>query len=447
MTVGAAIHGNGREAAANGSMPTDKQNPGDPALPARETDQGAQPSPVSESETGQPWPPARLGQADITAFVDTFAEGPFHEPVPVTSWREFQMLFGGFSATSEASYGVYLFFENGGEFAWVVRVPDPADSGLALVGAGGERQASPAAIAATLIGDPLQQTGIHALRSLGRKRPALLAIPRAAEIGPDGVTVYREALRLCQDLRMFLLVDPPLMADSPAELRAWLADNPDLASPDAALYYPRLLFPDALQHGRNRSFGPSGAVAGLYSWLDQERGIWQAPAGLHAPLDELMLGRELSAEELQPLTPLGVNPIRDLPGHGTVLWGARTLASSRTSAPEEKYVPIRRFLLALETGIRSDLRTALNSSDECVSSEATWQRAATSVAALLDQLWRQGALQGNRPQDAWFVRCDRSTMTDADIAKGELVVSVGVAPVKPAEFVALQIRVAASNDE
>jgi uncharacterized protein len=390
------------------------------------------------------FPPVRLGQADVAAFVDTFAQGPFHEPVPVTSWREFQMLFGGFHATSEASYAIYLFFENGGEFAWVVRVPDPAESGLSLVGAGGERQASPAAIAATLMGDRVQGTGLHALRSLTRKTPALLAIPRAAEIGADGVGVYAEALRLCRELRMFLLVDPPLMADSPAELRAWLGDHPDLASANAALYYPRLLFPDALQHGRNRSFGPSGAVAGLYSWLDQERGVWQAPAGLHAPLEAVMLSRELSDEDMSPLIMVGVNPIRDLPGHGTVLWGARTLAAARTATPEEKYVPIRRFLVALERGIRLDLQAAVGEESVDAADEKTWRGVQESVSGLLQELWRQGALQGNRPEDAWFVRCDRSTMTADDIAHGRLIVELGVACVKPAEFAVLRITLQAA---
>jgi hypothetical protein len=379
-------------------------------------------------------PPIALAPMDVAAFVDTFAQGPLHEPVPVTNWREFQMLFGGFHPTSEASYGVYLFFENGGEFAWVVRVADPAESGLALVGAGGERQASPGAMADSLLGSEGRGTGIHALRGLQRKPPGLLLIPRAAELGVEGARVYSEARRLCEALGMLLLVDPPLLADSPAEVRAWVMANPDLASPNVGLYYPRILFPDALQHGRNRSFGASGAVAGLLSWLDQERGIWRAPAGLHAALDAVMVGRDLGQEELPALTEMGINAIRDFPGHGTVLWGARTLlppaATGSGAIAEQKYIPVRRFMMAVERSLRKDLQWAVFEPND----EGLWARVARAVEVFLDGLWRQGAFAGAKPEDAYFVRCDRTTMTASDIEAGTVVLQVGMAPVKATEF-------------
>lgn len=381
-------------------------------------------------------PAIRLAPVDVTAFVDTFAQGPFDEPVPVNSWREFQMLFGGFSATSEASYAVYLYFENGGEFAWIVRVPDPAESGLAVMGSGGERQASPGSLADSLIGGAESRTGMHALRSLTRKRPAVLAVPRAAELGSHGARVYYEALSMAKDLGMVLLIDPPLLADSPAELTEWLHNNPDLLSGHAALYFPRLFFPDALQHGRNRSFGPSGAVAGLLSWLDQERGVWQAPAGLHAALEAVTPTRELLAEDFGPLTQRGVNTIRDFPGHGVVLWGARTLGSGNTGDAEWKYLPIRRFVLSIERSLNQDLDWVVFEPND----EPLWAKVREAVGSFLNGLWRQGAMQGSKPEQAYFVRCDRSTMTQADIDEGRLIVEVGVAPVKPAEFVIVRIQ-------
>jgi phage tail sheath protein FI len=400
---------------------------------------GAEPEALASPEA---LPPAISGvPVDVAAFVDTFAQGAYHEPVPVTSWREFQMFFGGFEATSEASYAVYLFFENGGEFAWVVRVPDPAETGLSLVSAGGERQASPGLLADALIGAAETRTGMHALRALERKRPGILAIPRAAELGAHGTRVYREALLLAQELGMFLLVDPPLLADSPAEVADWINANPDLHSAHAALYYPRLFFPDALQHGRNRSFGPSGAVAGLYSWLDQERGVWQAPAGLHAAMEAVTLTRELTADEVGPLTQRSINAIRDFSGHGVVLWGARTLAGAASNQPEWKYVPIRRFLLFLERSIAAGLGWAVFEPND----EPLWARVRLVVENFLGDLWRQGAMQGSKPDEAFFVRCDRTTMTPADIAAGRLVVEIGVAPVKPAEFAALWIQVRAAE--
>lgn len=397
--------------------------------------------PAPRSSPDAPPPSIPPQPVDIAAFVDTFAQGPYHEPVPVTSWREFQMFFGGFDATSEASYAVYLFFENGGEFAWVVRVPDPAETGLSLVTAGGDRQASPGLVADALIGAADTRTGIHALGGLERKRPGVLAIPRAAELGSHGARVYREALRLAEERGMFLLIDPPLLADSPAEVAAWLNDNPDLQSAHAALYYPRLYFPDALQHGRNRSFGPSGAVAGLYSWLDQERGVWQAPAGLHAAMEAVTLTRELTADEIGPLTQRGINTIRDFPGHGVVLWGARTLAGAASSRPEWKYVPIRRFLLFLERSIRGGIQWAALEPN----AEPLWDRVRLAVENFLDDLWRQGAMQGSQPELAYFVRCDDSTMTPDDRASGRLVVEVGVAPVQPSEFVVFRVPATTAN--
>lgn len=378
---------------------------------------------------------------DVAAFVDTFAQGPYHEPVPVTSWREFQMFFGGFEATSEASYAVYLFFENGGEFSWVVRVPDPVESGLALMGAGGERQASPGALADSILGGAEAKTGIYALRGLERKRPGILAIPRAAELGAHGARVYGEALALAKELGMILLVDPPLLADSPAELQSWLNANPDLHSGNAALYYPRVYFPDALQHGRNRSFGPSGVVAGLLSWLDQERGVWQAPAGLHAALEAVTLTRELSADEFGPLTREGINAIRDFPGHGLVLWGARTLAGASATDPEWKYLPIRRFLLMLERSISHGMQwTAFEPNDEPL-----WAKVRQIAGDFLYDFWQQGAMQGAKAEEAFFVRCDRTTMTQEDIDNGRLVMLVGVAAVKPAEFVLIRIGASAGR--
>lgn len=397
---------------------------------------------MDSSAPAAPPEPIYALPVDVAAFVDTFAQGPYHEPVPVTSWAEFQMFFGGFEATSEASYAVYLFFENGGEFAWVVRVPDPAESGLALLSASGERQASPSALADSLIGGTDASTGMHALRGLERKRPGILAIPRAAELGAHGARVYTEALALARELGMFLLIDPPLLADSPAELQDWLGANPDLRDGNAALYYPRLYFPDALQHGRNRSFAPSGAVAGLLSWLDQERGVWQAPAGLHAALEAVTLTRELSADEVSPLTRAGINTIREFPGHGAVLWGARTLAGITATDPEWKYVPIRRYLLFLERSISQGLRWAAVEP----SAEPLWLKVRFATETFLTDLWRKGAMQGNTVKDAFFVHCDRSTMTQDDIDNGRLVLRIGIAAVKPAEFAVLRIGVWAGGE-
>ncbi len=164
--------------------------------------------------------------------------------------------------------------------------------------------------------------------------------------------------------------------------------------------------------------------------------MWRAAAGLHAAFEAVTPGRDLGPDELPQLVDAGINPIRDLPGHGTVIWGARTLAGVPGSAPEQKYIPIRRFLLAVERSLRKDLQWVVFEPND----EPLWTRVRSVVETFLTGLWRQGALMGSRESEAWFVRCDRSTMTPTDIAANRLVLSVGMAVVKPSEFLVLRLE-------
>jgi uncharacterized protein len=203
----------------------------------------------------------------------------------------------------------------------------------------------------------------------------------------------------------------------------------------AALYYPwiRVSNPmaatDPLQPGEI-DVPPSGAVCGIYARSDIQRGVWKAPAN-ETVTGALDLQRDVRFGEQEGLNPLGINCIRKLPNRGIRVWGARTLSSD----PEWKYVNIRRYFIYLEASIDRGTQWAVFEPN----GEALWANVRTTVSDFLYNEWMNGALLGATPKEAYFVRCDRSTMTQNDLDNGRLVCLVGVAAIKPAEFVIFKI--------
>lgn len=213
---------------------------------------------------------------------------------------------------------------------------------------------------------------------------------------------------LCLQHRAFLVCD----ATDDGTLPAGLGNN-------AAAYFPPF------------TSGPCApAVAGVFAQNDARRGIWASPAGTGATV-KLPLSRELTKKEIDVLVSRQVNALRTLPSGKAVVWSARTASAD----PQWKYVPVRRLLLFLERSIERGLHWVVFEPN----GETLWAQARQTVSDFLSALWRQGALAGRRPDEAYFVRCDRSTMTQVDIDAGRLVVLVGVATVKPAEFVIFRI--------
>ena len=181
---------------------------------------------------------------------------------------------------------------------------------------------------------------------------------------------------------------------------------------------------------------PSAAVAGTYARSDREQGVWRSPANqavaeVVGPTQHLTDADEglLAAG---PQVGKAVNAIREFVGHGTLVWGARTLAAD----DEWQYVAVRRLFLTIEHSL--DVTTAFAVFEP--NAAATWLRLRTEVDAYLHRLWQTGALAGNVPDEAYFVRVGPGqTMTDADVLEGRLLIEVGVAPLRPAEFVVLRI--------
>ncbi len=197
----------------------------------------------------------------------------------------------------------------------------------------------------------------------------------------------------------------------------------------AAFYYPWIYVMDPLTQ-RKKLVPPGGHIAGVYARSDTERGVHKAPAN-EVLRGALQLQFPISKGKQDVLNPRGVNCIRVFPGRGIRIWGARTVSSD----PIWKYVNVRRLFLYVGESIEAGTQWVVFEP----SSEQLWARVKQTVTQFLTGVWKTGALMGASAEEAFFVRCDRSTMTQDDIDNGRLVCVIGIAPTKPAEFVILRI--------
>jgi phage tail sheath protein FI len=171
--------------------------------------------------------------------------------------------------------------------------------------------------------------------------------------------------------------------------------------------------------------------------IDSARGVWKAPAGTEATLRGVQkLDYDLTDPENGVLNPIAVNCLRTFPANGVVAWGARTSAGGDASATDYRYVPVRRLANFLESSLLAGLRWVVFEPND----EALWSQIRLNIGSFMQGLFRQGAFAGVTPKEAYLVRCDASTTTPDDQAKGIVNVLVGFAPVRPAEFVILQIK-------
>jgi phage tail sheath protein FI len=261
---------------------------------------------------------------------------------------------------------------------------------------------------------------------------------------PASPAVYQAALALCVERRAMLIVDPdPAWAASIDQAIDNAIDGRnDLnltgpAARNAALYFPCVRQVDPLRDSRVDTFVPCGIVAGVFARTDVARGVWKAPAGLDATLGGVQdLQVNLNDLENGQLNPLGINCLRSFGVNGRLVWGARTLRGADESADEYKYLPVRRLALFLEESLYRGTQWVVFEPND----EPLWAQVRLNVGAFMQGLFRQGAFQGTTPRDAYFVKCDGQTTTQNDINLGILNIIVGFAPLKPAEFVVIQIQ-------
>jgi phage tail sheath protein FI len=197
----------------------------------------------------------------------------------------------------------------------------------------------------------------------------------------------------------------------------------------AALYYPWVTVMDPITN-LDKNLPPSGFVAGIYARNDINRAVYKAPANEVVTL-AINFERLLNKGQQEVLNPEGVNCFRFFEGRGYRLWGARTMSSD----PEWKYVNLRRYFAFLEHSIDHGTQWAVFEPN----GERLWANVRRTIDDFLFDQWQNGALLGDKPEKAYFVRCDRSTMTQNDLDNGRLVCLIGVAPLRPAEFVIFRI--------
>lgn len=263
----------------------------------------------------------------------------------------------------------------------------------------------------------------------------LLCLPPYSPTDDVDAADLGNAFAYCKARRAMLLVDPPASADTVAEAQAHAAAL--TRDENAMFFFPRILAPNALKQNAIESFAPCGAVAGVLARTDAARGIWKSAAGVDAQLVGVVgLATRLTDAENGQLNPLGVNCLRDFPVHGRVVWGARTLKGADQLASEWKYAAVRRTALFLEESLYRGTQWVVFEPND----EPLWAQIRLNIGAFLQGLFRQGAFQGASPREAYFVKCDRETTTQADINAGIVNILVGFAPLKPAEFVIISLQ-------
>lgn len=354
----------------------------------------------------------------ITSFVGSAKRGPFNKPVTIHSFEQYETTFGGLYKSSAMSYAVYHYFINGGLDAIIVRAISTRKNAVKQV-----------------LGNRVKKTGIYALDKI--KIFNILCIPGFTSTGDTPKSVYDAALEYCKERKAILLIDPPSSWVSMEEANIDNDSNMPHRSENGAIFFPRILTADPKQDDLIRDFPPCGAVAGVIARSDSRRGVWNAPAGLDATLTGTIgLTINLTDDEQGVLNPKAINCLRVFPQTGPVIWGSRTMVGADELGSQWKYLPIRRTALFIEESLYRGTQWVVFEPND----EPLWSQIKLNVSAFMQDLFRRGAFQGSTPKEAYFVKCDKETMTSDDINRGTVNILVGFAPLKPAEFIVIKIQ-------
>jgi phage tail sheath protein FI len=368
-----------------------------------------------------------------------------HEAFGINNWSQFIKEYSGEGATSTPlSQAVYGFFQNGGGRCYIVNCgPDKE-----------------------LVGDSKQRKGIDTLEEVDEV--AIVAAP-----GFTDAASYDAILTHCEKLqdRVAILDAPengekfnvdqlktvatPASAKPPKKPAAGAATPPEPETPQTppppagllarasdkgygAYYFPWIKILDPFSAKELVNVPPSGHIAGIYARTDATRGVHKAPANetVRGALD---LTYKVTRAEQGELNRLGVNCIRQFATQGIRVWGARTIGST----PEWKYVNVRRLFNQIEESIANGTRWVVFEPND----RSLWKSIRRDITAFLMLQWRQGALMGATPEEAFFVQCDEETNPPEVIDAGMVVTVIGIAPVKPAEFVIFRIGQSAAGAE
>ncbi len=490
----------------------------------------------------------------IAAFVGFTASAPKDDPTDpegtkprlVTSFSQFEALYGGFSNGCMLPLSVYGYFQNGGTIAYIVRIPNTAPAGqpaqLALPAAdralgspitvtsvepdaeltvaiervdgdGDDESEGPAPFNLVVLdngeeierfsdltltpGDKNVEKAVNGVSTkvavkvdLDKKvdlssiidvlKPGVFELEKAApspvpvsgkkfagsetaRTGINGLTIAPEVTMIIVpdlitaatkedgsvDLALWKTVQTALIShcelegnrmavlDAPPgmtvqQIKEWRSDVAMYDSQFATMYYPwiKVENPAGTNGNREMFVPPAGHVAGVWARTDETRGVWKAPANdtIRGCLD---IERPITKAEQGLLNPIGINCIRPFGTRGIRIWGARTLSSDS----DWRYINVRRLFNMIETTILDGTEWAVFEPNDV----KLWEGVSRTLTGFLTGLWRSGALFGTSPDQAFYVKCDAETNPPESIDEGKLVVEIGVAPVKPAEFVIFRI--------
>jgi phage tail sheath protein FI len=366
---------------------------------------------VEEIATG-PRPIGAVGTS-TAAFVGRAPSSKafVNQPRALNNWSEFLREFGGESPKStDLSHAVFGFFQNGGTRCFVVNMGEAKTLGNALA----------------------------TLESLDEV--AIVAAP-----GFSDAMSYQDVLTHCEKTNdRVAIFDPPEVVTKIDHLIEQAVPVKEGAKPSnglrppmsekglGAFYFPRILVRDPLSDSTEPvAVPPSGHIAGIWARTDATRGVHKAPAN-ETIRGALNVTRLITRGEQEVLNPAGVNCIRFFPTEGIRVWGARTIAAE---ASEWRYLNVRRLFNMIEESIAQGTRWVVFEPNDV----PLWRDIKRDVSNFLRTIWRDGALMGRTPEEAFFVQCDAETNPPDSIDQGRVIIKVGIAPVKPAEFIIFRI--------
>lgn len=361
-------------------------------------------------------------EPSVAAFIGEASRGPVGTAKLISSFAEYTETYGPIeSEADEMGFAVWAFYENGGEKAYVARL------------SGGDGAAAP---------DGSDYVTFFS-NFAGIKDPSIIILPGKfiPKDGGDDPAISAAITHANQMKNRLVIID--------IEKGYELKDKAGLAklalptsSGFAVAYYPWLKVsnprykPDTNSGAaKTVTIAPSALVAGMWSRVDKTRGVWKAPAGQGSELygvSETQFVVEEAAQEL--LSSGGINAIRGMGSSPAVIWGAHTLA---IRGPREwRYVQVRRTAIFIEESVYNGIKWAVFEAND----PNLWAHLHFNITGFMDKLFRDGAFQGKTASDAYFVRCGLDdTMTQSDIDTGRVIIHIGFAPLKPAEFVILKV--------
>jgi len=285
------------------------------------------------------------------------------------------------------------------------------------------------------VGEAAARSGVSGLEAVDEITmvcaPDLMAAYEAGKLSEEQVKAVQLAmLAHCENMKDRFAILDPLPGLSPQEVKEWRMERAGHDSKYGALYYPWIRVADPARGGEPTLMPPSGHLAGIYARSDTERGVHKAPAN-EVVRGAIGLATQITKSEQDILNPVGINCIRAFPGRGIRVWGARTLSSDASW----RYVNVRRLFNFVEESIEEGTQWVVFEPNDV----DLWERVKRDINAFLTRVWRDGALFGATAGEAFYVKCDEELNPVEVRDAGQLIIEIGLAPVKPAEFVIFRI--------